>query len=77
MQNPLSAPHTAGAMLVGQLCSVTGAALFQQTPYKVFHILAARCQPTRHELPSLAAMTHLVNLDSFRSSQRLEEDLEE
>jgi len=78
MQHPPSAPGTAEAMLVGQLCGVSGAALFQKTPQKVFHTLAVRCQPT-HVVSSLilAATALLVNLDSFSSSQCLGEDLEE
>lgn len=47
MQHPPSAPGTAGATLVGQVCGAAGAALFQQTPHEAFHTLATCRQPTR------------------------------
>lgn len=73
----MSVPSTVGAMAVGQPHGVSGAALFQQTPFRVFHILAVRYQPTRvTSCLLLLQMAHLVNLDSFSSSQCLGEDLE-
>lgn len=61
-------------VLVGQLCSDTRAASFHQSLYKRSgHTLPANIC---HELPPLAAMAHLVNLETFSSSQCLGEDLE-